>query len=107
MHPSFSYAGEKLSTARRILMLPHPRGEAESLRSAFVECDLGLKNVPRSELDENARSWLDTIMGAMDTTGAKDQSDGLWIVKAASMTIDEKIAFSKAVDELIWWFDSQ
>jgi hypothetical protein len=34
----YRYPAEKLAAARRILMLPHPKGEADSLGVAFLEC---------------------------------------------------------------------
>ena len=51
----FAYPAEKLSAARRILMIPHPRGEAESIANAFHECSLGLHDLKRNELDDKAR----------------------------------------------------
>ncbi len=106
MHASFRYAAEKLGAARRGLMLPHPKGEAESIAYAFHECLLGLKDIPRDDLDAGARSWVTSIERLMDTEGISDPSErGTWKLKAESLTVDEKTELSRSVDELAEWFD--
>ncbi len=87
-------------------MLPHPNGEAASLAGAFFDCDLGLKRVPRDDLDTDARTWVATIEQMMDTTGIDDPGGvrGTWYIKAKQLSDDEKQKFSHAVDELASWF---
>ncbi len=101
----YAYPSEKLAAARRILMAPHPKGEADAFGHAFHECSLGLRDVRPDDLDDNARSWLRTIRETMDTTGIDDpQGRGTWFIKAERLSIDQKSPFSSAVDELAHWF---
>lgn len=105
---SFEYAASKLSTARRILMLPHPQGEVDSLANAFHEISLGLHDIDRSALDESARGWVKILDEIMDTDGLSDpEKVGLWTVKARTLNELELLDFSMAVDELQHWFDRQ
>lgn len=104
----FAYAAEKFSTARRNLMLPHPKGEAQSIMHAFHECSLGLDDIDKSKLDENAATRVRKLEQLMDTSGLEDpDEEGLWVVKARQLTIDEKIELSGLIDELAHWFDRQ
>lgn len=100
----YSYQAEKLSLARSSLMLPHASGEAQSISSAFQACSLGFKDLDESGLDANARTWVATIKGLMDTTGIKDPADvGTFELKARSLTTDQQSELSRAVDELAHW----
>ncbi len=103
----YEYPSEKLSNARRMLMAPHPHGDAPSFAGAFVECNLGLPDI--SEIDyEPAREWIQLIRNTMDTTGCVDPNNrGLWLVKAESLSVAEKREFSRALDELASWVDSE
>ena len=104
----FGYAAEKLAAARRGLMAPHPRGEAESYALAFHECMLGLRDLDRSKLSDQARSWVSTIERIMAETGIKDlDKRGTWTIRAEQMTLDERFDFSKAVDELVYWLEGE
>jgi len=106
MDAKYGCAAEKLSAARRILMAPHPRGEAASYADAFHECMLGLKDIDRDDLDDNARTWMATVERTMDTADIDDPSKrGTWIIKAEMLTVDEMTQYSHAVDELAHWFD--
>ena len=88
-------------------MLPHTKGEAESIMLAFHECSLGLHDLDRDDLDENARDWVRKLEELMNTDGLNDPSDrGLWKVKAEQLSNDEKTGLSRVVDELAHWFDS-
>jgi hypothetical protein len=108
MRYSYSYQAEKFSSARRALMLPHTSGEHQSVADAFHECHLGLHKIERADLDDNARSWIEALEVFMDTSGLSDPSDqGLWAVKARSLSTDEKLEISRLVDELAHWFDSR
>lgn len=102
----FAYASEKFSAARRCLMLPHPRGESESIAAAFHECSLCLHDLDLTELDENARLWVAKIRDLMDTTGVQDASGrGTWAIKADGLTENEKFELSRTIDELASWFE--
>jgi len=76
------------------------------MAGAFLEIDLGLKRVPRDDLDANARAWVATVEETMDTTGIEDPDGvrGTWHVKAGRLTNGQKQQFSNAVDELANWF---
>ncbi len=102
----FSYQAEKFSVARSALMLPHPRGEHESIANAFHECSLGLHQFDRSRLSDDANQWVGKLDALMETKGLSDPNgEGLWAVKAKTFTDDEKIELSRLVDELAHWFD--
>jgi hypothetical protein len=104
----YSYQAEKLSAARYALMLPHSRGEAQSIADAFHEISLALHQLDVSKLSESAQRWIATLQGYMDTTGAIDpDGDGTWAVKARTFTTDDQIYISNAVDELAHWFDHE
>lgn len=104
----FAYQAEKFSAACHSLMLPHPRGEAESIASAFHECSLGLHKLSDKELDDNARGWVTKLREFMDTTGIQDPAGrGTWVIKAERLTVDQKLELSRTVAELAHWFDRQ
>jgi hypothetical protein len=107
INSKWGYPAEKFSAARRMLLLPHPSGEAQSLASAFHECLRGLDRIPRDDLDANARAWVGTVERTMDDTGIEDPDGerGTWFVKAQGLTDQEKQQFSDAVDHLASWFD--
>jgi hypothetical protein len=101
----FSYAAEKFSAARRGLMAPNPSGEAASFAGAFHECWLGLKDIDRQLLDDNARRWIGVIERTMDTSGISDPRErGTWTIKAEALSEIQMHDFSSAVDELAEWF---
>lgn len=100
------YPTEKLTDARRILMLPHSKGETDSVVLAMHECSLGLRNVQEKDLDGHAVDNLRTLRQLMDTTGLTDSSGrGLWAIKVEKFSEEEKHEFSKAVDSLAHWFE--
>ena len=104
----YSYQAEKLAGARSALMLPHPTGEAASIASAFHECHVGLHQLDRSQLDHNARDWLAKLDRFMDTSGLADPySQGLWQIKAETLTESEKFELSRIIDELAHWFEGE
>ena len=87
-------------------MLPHSRGEAESIAEAFEVCDRGFHHLNPDDLDDNARSWFKKITQLMDTSGLQDPDRrGTWLVKAESLSVDQRIELSNAVDELAHWLD--
>jgi hypothetical protein len=91
------YLAEKMSDARRHLMLPHPDGESQSIADAFFECAKALPDVENSDLDDSARTWVDTIRDLMGPGGAP------WTARAAGFTLDEMFRLRTAVDELAHW----
>lgn len=105
----FSYPAEKFKAARTYLMLPHPKGEAASIASAFFECSLGISKIEPDEpdeLDDYARDSLGKLKELMNTLGLKDPADrGLHTIKAEKLTIEQRRELSSAVDELASWFD--
>jgi len=104
----YSYQAEKFADARSALMLPHPTGESASIASAFHACSLGLHQLARSQLDDNARYWLTKLDRFMDTSGLADpHSKGLWQVKAETLTESEKFELSRTIDELAQRFDDK
>ena len=104
---SLNYPKEKFSVARSTLMLPHPRGEASSISSAFHEISLGLADLDKSCLDDDARRWIEEIEELGKTDGIDDpDGKGLWLLKAESRTGDQKRQLSLAVDSMCAWLDS-
>jgi hypothetical protein len=104
----YSYQAEKLSVARRALMLPHTAGEAKSISGAFYECSLAFADLDETGLDDGAREWLGMIKGLMDTAGIEDPSGiGTFELKARGLTGDQKLRLSRAVDELASWFQRE
>jgi hypothetical protein len=104
-HHPFGYQSEKFSLARRAIMIPFPRGEAQGIADAFLACHLGLMDLKRELLDDNAREWVETVERAMDTSGIEDpQHLGTFFVKASRMSVDEQREFANAIDELAHYF---
>jgi len=103
---NYSYQSEKLSSARRALMLPHTGGEAQSIADAFLECSLAFHNFSENALgDDSARDWVLQIKEFMNTDGLHDPNiKGTWFVKAETLDVDQKLTLSRAVDELAHWF---
>ena len=106
MNTQFSYQSEKLSAARKSLMLPHPQGEARGVANAFQECMHAFHDLRQELLDDDARRWVRTIQDFMDTAGIDDAAGrGTFLVKAEQLTADDLFELSRAVDELAYWFD--
>lgn len=103
---SFTYQAEKFSSARSALMLPHFSGEHISIANAFHEISLALHQFDRSQLDDSATSWIKKLDSLMDTEDLSDPNqEGLWAVKAKTLSEDDKIELSMVVDELAHWFE--
>jgi len=101
----FAYQTEKLSAARRILMLPHSHGEAQSIAAAFHECSLGIKDLKTDDLDDDVRDWLRKLDALMDTSGIEDNSGrGTYLLKAEQLTEEQMFELSRIIDELANWF---
>ncbi|EGH44753.1 hypothetical protein PSYPI_21235, partial [Pseudomonas syringae pv. pisi str. 1704B] len=102
---SFSYAAEKFASARSALMLPHPNGEDQSIATAFFECRQGLDRFDRSQFDESSSIWIRQLDQLMSTDGLEDPDrQGLFLVKARKLSVDDQIQLSTVVDELQFWF---
>jgi hypothetical protein len=101
----YVYQAETFSAARRTLMLPHPRGEQDSIARAFHECRLGLRDLDRNGLDENARGRVKSLEGLMAIAGLSDANRvGTGAVKARELSLEEKLELSRIIDELAYWF---
>jgi hypothetical protein len=101
----YVYQAETFSTARRALMLPHPRGEQDSITRALNECRLGLRDLDRGGLDENARGRVRRLEELMATAGFPDANHvGTEAVKPSELSLEEKFELSRIVDELAYWF---
>ena len=96
---------ETFSAARRLLMLPHPRGEQDSIARAFHECRLGLHDLDRNGLDENARGRVKRLEELMAAAGFSDANRvGAEAVSARELSLEEKFELSRIIDELAYWF---
>ena len=101
----YVYQAETFSAARRVLMLPHPRGEQDSIARAFHECRLGLNDLDRGGLDENARGRVGRLEELMAATGFSDANRvGTGAVTARELSLEEKFELSRIIDELAYWF---
>jgi hypothetical protein len=56
-------------------------------------------------LDDNARRWVMQIKEFMNTDGVGKPNEGAWMAKARTLSTDQQIDLSRAVDELAHWFD--
>jgi hypothetical protein len=98
---TIQFAAEKLSRARHALMLPHSRGEAEDIADAFQFCSSAFELLSTVNLDDRERSLFAAIHKLMDTAGIQDNgADGVWVIRAERLTLDQKLELSRAVDEL-------
>jgi hypothetical protein len=68
----YRYPAEKIAAARRVLLAPHPQGDAKAFAGAMLEFDIGMKRLPADDLDESARGWAATIRRVMKTEGIAD-----------------------------------
>lgn len=98
----FIYLAEKFAIARSSLMLPHSRGEDESIANAFLECRLGLMGCDHELFDDHERAMVGRLEAFMETAGlTNDDGDGLWKAKARGwMSHDDKAELSNIVDGL-------
>ncbi len=80
MNAQLSYLSKCVGTAQRMLMLPHPKGEAHDIASAMSEILQGLHGCNINDItDENGRRCLKRIQNAMDVTGLEDPDDNGYI----------------------------
>jgi hypothetical protein len=101
MNDRFDYQTEQLSKARRMLMAPLPAGEPQGFASAFHELSLAFDHFDIDQVkNDDARGWIRTILHLLGTSDA-----GSFQARAEQMSIDEKLRFSQAVDDLANWFD--
>lgn len=100
-HPTMSYLSEKLASARSALMLPHVKGEINSITAAMIEASLGLDGINRSTLEPSLQDYVRQLDDLMDTTGLSDPNgEGLYAVKARSFTVDQQAQFSHVIDQI-------
>lgn len=97
----YEYPAEKLARARRLLMLPHVNGDAESVAQAMHECALALRHIKEGSLDEAALDRVATLKMLMSMSSLKEPS---WLARARTFTAEDTADFSDAVDKLATWF---
>lgn len=93
-----------MSVARRCLMIPHYKSEEYSIMQTFMECTYAFHHLDESELDDVAQGWVREIKELMDVSNQCDTGDGLGLAKARTLTYDQRLTLSNAVDELAHWF---
>lgn len=98
---NYSYQAQKLSDARRALMLPHDSGEAIAI--AFHACSCAFNKLDENQLEEKARDWIYKIKHFMNTENLGE--NGTCLIKAQSLSINEQQDLSDAIDELAHWFN--
>lgn len=104
----YSYQSEKLSSARSSLMVPHTRGEAESIANAFHELSLAFHMLDVKSLGSDAQRWVNKLQEYMDTTGiSNSDGEGAWVIKARTFSSDDQLEISRSVNELAYWFNSE
>lgn len=87
----FELASEKLSSARRHLITPHPDGDRASLLAALHDVELGLAALGDTRLVSNAASSSVDVLKSLLPT-AQQSTDPI-----------EWSTFAGAVDELASW----
>jgi hypothetical protein len=104
----FSRQAEKLSLARRCLMLPHSKGAEIAIADAFTECYYAFYHWNEAGLDDNARRWVTKIKELMGTAGSVDSIGGApWEAQARTLSVDQQLELRDAVDELANWFNEK
>ena len=91
-----SYLAEKFNASRRILMLPHPRGEAHAIADAFFELSLALGHVDPAQHPESAQQ-LQRLKALIEGAG---NDTGAWYAKAKGFSVDERREISSLIDFL-------
>lgn len=103
---NYSYQSQKLSEARRALMLPCGLGEARAITIAFHACSCAFNNLDENQLEEKARDWICNIKNFMSTIGIVDDlGEDTLFIKAQSLSKDEQRELSDSIDELAHWFN--
>ena len=89
----YGHLMQQLGDARSALMLPHTKGEEDSIVLAFGFCHRAFHLLDEENLDKDtARQWVSIIkgfMGRVDTSG-----------KLTEMSDDDKLELSIAVSAL-------
>lgn len=96
----YSYQSEKLSIARKHLMLPHYGSEANSIACAFQELHLAFRDLNVNKLNHDAQGLISKLKELME------ENDGSWLARAQSFSTENKQDFSEAVNDLANWFNS-
>ena len=101
---NFGYQAERLRSAVKALMLPHPGGEAEAIARALYNCSLAFQDLDRDDLDEGAKEWAQRIdeFLAIENTGAGAQAQ--WRANAEKLSSELKFELSRCIYELNAWF---
>jgi len=104
----YAYVSEKFASARKNLMLPHPKGEPISIADAFAECSHGLHNINRDDFDDAASESVRKLEELIDGSGLDDPlGRGLYTVRAERLSPDQKTELSEAINYLATWFDAR
>jgi hypothetical protein len=97
----YRYQSEKLSAARRSLMLPHSSGEALSIADALHNCQMAFHRLEDSRLDDNEARLVRKIKTFMDTSELDDPNgEGTYVVKARALSNAQKLDLTNSIDEL-------
>jgi hypothetical protein len=94
---AFCYPMEKFTMARRLLMLPHPLGEAAAIESAVHECQLGLQQLPEEVVDEDTRERIRRLKAVIDAAR----------IEEAELSVVQQRELSDLVDALAEVFTRQ
>lgn len=102
----YDYAAQSFGRARIDLMLPHSRGEAESIGLALGRCFEGLGDVVVEDLDDESRQSIRLLRELMDTSDVNVHGEmSTYELRARAFGNDQKILLRNAVDQLATKFD--
>ncbi|CAD2245478.1 hypothetical protein [Xanthomonas arboricola] len=103
-----SRASSRFSDARAALMLPIMQTEAHAVAEAMHFLRHGLDSLPDDvEFSGENTHLIEELRGLMDTSGLSDPGDqGLALLKAQTLTVDQRSRFSVIVDELCYQLDA-
>jgi len=99
-------ARDRFYLARRNLMLPYKDGENKSIMRVFHECHYGLQksgnwktntSIKKKIIELRSIMCIDKIYG-----GSRDKR---WLIRAQSLSFNDKCRLSILVDELEIWLD--
>ena len=103
MKKKYGYQSERLSAARRALMVPW-----FDVPQCFNECAAAFQHLDVAALPKQARTWIETITQLQDISRRRGpDKTGLWTARIQMMTAHERIELSEAVDGLAHWFETE
>jgi hypothetical protein len=89
--PNYGYQADKFRDARKLFMLPHPRGEQDAIFRAFNECRRGLRDLDRDKLRDPGSGWVRRLEELMKLN-VRELDEG------------QQFEISRIIDELASWF---